>query len=65
MSFKNKLHDAGYDPEELYFKKADQEAIEKMRSKKKSHLKLLPGGKTDQPKELLPPVPSGVGRKAA
>ncbi len=63
-NFRDKLKAIGYDAEEAYFHKREQELIQKTRErnkKKESHLKLLQGGKTDQP--LL--LPRGVTKKAA
>ena len=59
-NIKNGSSKAGYDQEEAYFYKRDQELIQEM--KKKSHLQLIQGGKSDSPPtEALTQLPKGKG----
>lgn len=62
--FREKLRQSGYDAEEAYFYKLEQELIQKTREKtrrERSHLTLLQGGKTDSPPQAL----SQATKKAA
>lgn len=64
-TFRDKLKQSGYDAEEAYFHKREQDLIKKMRdetAKAKTHLTLIKGGLEDKP----PQLPAGrVNRKAA
>ncbi len=62
--FRDKLRQIGYDAEEAYFHKKEQELIQKMREQTKrgkEHLKLIKGGLS----ENLPRLPAGQSSKKA
>lgn len=62
--FRDKLKQNGYDAEEAYFYKKEQELIQKMREqnqKGREHLKLIKGGLS----ETLPRLPAGQSSKKA
>ncbi len=60
-SFRDKLKQSGYDAEEAYFYKREQELIEKMREKSKAQLTLIQGGLS----EKAPQLPAGRANKKA
>lgn len=63
-TFRDKLKQSGYDLEEAYFHKREQELIEKMRNesaKTKPHLTLIKGGLEEKP----PLLPIGRANKKA
>lgn len=66
-NFRDKLKQGGYDGEDAYFFKREQELIEKTREKtaqeaaSRPQLMLLPGRK----REDVPILPRGVTKKAA
>jgi len=62
--FRDKLRQNGYDAEEAYFHKKEQELIQKMRDanrRGREHLKLIQGGAS----EKLPQLPAGRASKKA
>lgn len=63
-NFRDKLKQSGYDAEEAYFHKREQELIAKMREKNgRPSLTLIQGGASDD-KKLLPKG-HGANKKAA